>query len=286
MTVREAERFIREGLHDIYDVGEAAAISDRVIGHLTRSSREERATIRSEQLSAEQQRQLRQYMDRLLQHEPVQYVLNEAWFCGLKLYVDKNVLIPRPETEELVDLITRSLRFPFESLSVFDIGTGSGCIAIALKRKFRKANVWACDISERALQVARRNATALNLEIRFIRMDMLDKRLWKQLPGFEIIVSNPPYVPAAERGQLAPNVLQYEPATALFVPDEDPLVHYRAILDFALQHLAADGSVYLELHDNTAKDVAELFRSGGFAAELIRDMQGKERMLKAVREKR
>jgi release factor glutamine methyltransferase len=232
-------------------------------------------------LSAEQATLLESYLQRLLTHEPVQYVLNEAWFCGLKFYVDKNVLIPRPETEELVEWIITNCKFPIDQLTILDIGSGSGCIPVALKRRLGKATVWSCDISAEALKIAEKNAAELGVTVQFEELDFLDSEQSNRLPAFDIIVSNPPYVPEKDKDQMRPNVLKYEPATALFVPDHDPLVFYRAIAEFGLTHLNRDGSIYTEMHESLGTATAQLFRSKGYATEIKKDMQGKDRMLKA-----
>jgi release factor glutamine methyltransferase len=215
-------------------------------------------------------------------HEPVQYVLNEAWFYGLKFYVDQNVLIPRPETEELVDQLITDCKFPIDELNILDIGSGSGCIAISIKTKLRKAEVWSCDISKEALEAAKKNATALGADVNFVHLDFLDKTARENLPSFDIIISNPPYVPEKDKTTMQPNVLNYEPATALFVPDNDPLIFYRAIAEFGKTHLNKNGKVYAEIHESLGNDTMELFRSKGYKAEVRKDMQGKERMIIAT----
>jgi release factor glutamine methyltransferase len=167
-------------------------------------------------------------------------------------------------------------------MKILDIGSGSGCISIALKRKLRKPEVWSCDISEAALQVAKKNATDLGVDVNFIHLDFLNKEQREQLPSFDIIVSNPPYVPERDAEQMQPNVLKYEPATALFVPDNDALIFYKAIADFGKLHLYKDGTIYAEIHENIGEPVAKLFKSNNYSADLKKDMQGKDRMLKAV----
>ncbi|MBK5270374.1 MAG: peptide chain release factor N(5)-glutamine methyltransferase, partial [Bacteroidia bacterium] len=206
--------------------------------------------------------------------------LNEAWFCGFKFYIDNNVLIPRPETEELVEWIITNCKFPIGQLSILDIGSGSGCIPIALKRKLRKAEVWSCDISNEALNVARQNANNLGGDVNFFQTDFLNKDLWEELPSYDIIVSNPPYIPEKGKEEMQPNVLMYEPQVALFVPDNDALLFYKAIADFAKKHLNRNGSIYMEIHESHGKEVAQLFQSKNYFTEIKKDMQGKERMLK------
>jgi release factor glutamine methyltransferase len=201
-----------------------------VIEHITGTKRTERIIHKEKKLSKDQLTQLNDYLLRLKQHEPVQYVLNEAWFYGLKFYVDKNVLIPRPETEELIEWVITDCKFPIDKLSILDIGTGSGCIPISLKRKLRRAQVWSCDISEAALQVARNNAITIGADVNFLQLDFLNRAQTEQLPSFNIIISNPPYIPEKNKEQMQPNVLNYEPATALFVPDNDPLYFIKPLL--------------------------------------------------------
>ena len=282
MTIQEATYFLLNKLRTIYGDGEANEITDRVMEKLTGSMKTERMMYKHENITTAEEAQLSIYIERLMKHEPVQYVLNECWFYGLKFYVDNNVLIPRPETEELVDWIIRNLKFPFSELKILDVGTGSGCIAISLKRKLRKAEVWACDISEEALNVAKQNASALQAEINFRQLDFLNEQQRNSLPSFDIIVSNPPYVPQKDKTTIHENVLNFEPHTALFVPDNDALVFYSAISDFAKTHLNENGTVYCEIHESLGKETSDLFIQNGFTTELKKDMQGKDRMVKIV----
>jgi len=282
MNIAEAKKYLTGPLKTIYEEGEAAGIADLVLEYLTGNDKLERASARQILLTPEQQEKQGSILNRLLTHEPVQYVLNQSWFGGLKFYVDNNVLIPRPETEELVECIITHCKFPVNALKILDIGSGSGCIPIALKRRIRKAEVWSCDISAKALEVAKRNAETLGAEINFIQLDFLDKAAWNQLPSFDIIVSNPPYVPEKDKDTMKPNVLQYEPASALFVPDNDPLIFYKAIAEFGKEHLNKGGSIYCEIHEATGEEVARLFNLNGYSTELKKDMQQKDRMVKAV----
>ena len=248
---------------------------------LTGSKKAERMVYKNEIITIEEELLLHQYSERLLQHEPVQYVLNEAWFSNMKFYVDKNVLIPRPETEELVEWIISNCKFPVDELKILDIGSGSGCIPISLKKRIRKAEVWSFDISEGALTVAQKNAGDLGQEVNFIQLDFLDQHSWKKLPKFDIIVSNPPYIPEKDKQTMQPNVLEYEPATALFVPDNDALIFYKAIAEFGKTHLEKSGSVFMEIHESLGKEVAELFQQASYSTEIKKDMQEKDRMIKA-----
>jgi release factor glutamine methyltransferase len=281
MTMQEATYFLLNKLRTIYAESEASQMTDWVMEHLTGSKKAERMIYKNSAITNKEESDLNQFTERLMQHEPVQYVLNECWFCGLKLYVDKNVLIPRPETEELVEWVIANCKFPIDELSILDIGSGSGCIPIALKRKLRKADVWGCDISEAALQVATRNAETLGAAINFLLLDFLNKEERRRLPSFDIIISNPPYVPEKDREQMHPNVLNYEPHTALFVSDNDALIFYKAIAEFAVEHLNPGGAIYLEIHEELGDAILSLFTSKGYKTELKKDMQGKDRMIKA-----
>ena len=280
MTIQEASRHIAKQLSKIYTETEAEYISEWVIEKLTGAKKTDRISNKEKLLDTEQASQLQQWVNRLLQHEPVQYVLNEAWFCGLKFYVDKNVLIPRPETEELVEWVISDCKFPIGALSILDIGSGSGCIPIALKRRLGKAEVWSCDISDGALQVARQNATTLGVDVNFFELDFLKEKEREKLSAFDIIISNPPYIPEKDKEEMHPNVLEYEPATALFVPDNDALLFSKAIASFGKNHLNKNGIIYTEIHESLGDATTDMFQSNGYKTEIKKDMQGKERMIK------
>lgn len=281
MTMQEATYYLLNKLYSLYDKSEASQIADLVLENLTGSKKAERMIYKNEPITSAEENTLKQYTERLLQHEPVQYILNEAWFGNMKFYVDKNVLIPRPETEELIEWIISNCKFPLDALKILDIGTGSGCIPVSLKRRLRKAEVWTCDISTEALEVANKNADNLCAEINFIHADFLDKKSWEQFPKFDIIVSNPPYIPEKDRSTMHENVLQYEPATALFVPDNDALVFYKAIAEFGKSHLNKEGSIFFEIHEDLGQEVTELMQAQGYSAELKKDMQQKDRMVRS-----
>lgn len=281
MTVQEATYYVLKQLRTIYEEGEASQITDWIMEKITGSIKTERMLYKNEALTTDEEIQLQNYTERLLQHEPVQYVLNESWFFGFKFYVDKNVLIPRPETEELVEWVITNCKFPVDQLKILDVGSGSGCIPVSLKRRIRRADVWGCDISPGALEVAKRNSALLGADVNFIQLDFLDKQQWEQLPSFDIIVSNPPYVPEKDRETMQPNVLQYEPATALFVPDNDPLLFYKAIAEFGKTHLNKGGSIYTEIHEDLGEATMNVFQSAGYASEIKKYMQQKDRMVKS-----
>ena len=282
MTVQEATFYLLKKLRTIYEESEGSTITNWIMEHITGSGKTERMLYKNAILTNEKEIQLRNYTERLLQHEPVQYVLHESWFSGCKFYVDKNVLIPRPETEELVEWIITNHIHSTDTLKILDIGTGSGCIPISLKKKIPKAKIWACDISPGALDVAKQNAASSGTDINFIQLDFLDKKQWQQLPCFDIIISNPPYVPEIDKNKMNSNVLQYEPSTALFVPDNDSLVFYKAIAAFGKTHLNKSGNIYTEIHESSGIVTMEIFQSAGYTAELKKDMQQKDRMIKAT----
>lgn len=281
MTMQEATYFLLNKLRTIYSEGEAGQITDWVMENLTGSKKAERMLYKNADITSKEEVLLRQYTERLLQHEPVQYILNESWFCGLRFYVDKNVLVPRPETEELVEWVVSNCKFPVDQLRILDIGSGSGCISVSLKRRIRRAEVWGCDVSDAALAVAKKNAESLGTDVNFVQLDFLDSTTWQLLPSFDIIISNPPYIPAKGKKDKQPNVLLHEPATALFVPDNDPLVFYKAIAEFGKTHLNKAGSVFTEIHESLGERTLEIFKSAGYKSELKKDMQQKDRMIRS-----
>jgi release factor glutamine methyltransferase len=276
MTIQEATTKLLFQLYHVYDNREAANIADMVMENVTGWKRIDRVVHKHVKVSRECELKLEKITAELLNHKPVQYALNEAWFYGLKFYVDENVLIPRPETEELVEWVIRSS----PASHVLDIGTGSGCIAIAIKKKIPVLTMYACDISEAALAVASKNAAALETHIQLLNLDIFDRNEWDVLPRLNTIISNPPYIPFEEKLKMDDNVVQYEPHLALFVKDSDPLIFYRAIAEFAKKKLIPDGDIFVETHENLADAVAALFEVNQFRKiEIRKDMQGKKRMV-------
>lgn len=213
---------------------------------------------------------------------PIQYIIGKAWFYGLEFSVSNAVLIPRPETEELVSLVIAESSKHAESFSILDIGTGSGCIAVTLKKKIQRAHVYAVDVSEEALAVARQNAEQHECELKFIHADVLDETQYAQLPACTVIVSNPPYVKQSEKAVMKTNVLDYEPHRALFVREEDPLVFYRAIAAIGKQKLKSGGKIFVEINETLGLETCILFQQAGFTdVQLKQDLQGKDRMVVA-----
>ncbi|GAA4750616.1 peptide chain release factor N(5)-glutamine methyltransferase [Flavisolibacter ginsenosidimutans] len=297
MNRREARKRLIEHFEKDHDKSESKAMANFILTIFCGPDDNHFSFFNDQELTEEQVRKVNDLIRKSKGIEPVQYVMKQAHFYGLDLYVDNAVLIPRPETEELVDWIVKDVKASkkkvFEDyltqadatkeLKILDIGTGSGCIALALKNAIPKAEVWGCDVSDEALNVARRNGAQLNIRVDFQSVDILDEAQQKSLPTVDIIVSNPPYIPVAEKDTMPLNVVQHEPHTALFVPDNDALIFYKAIAHFAKKRLYKHGAIYLEIHENLGKEVVSLFEQEGYAVELRKDMQGKDRMVKAVR---
>lgn len=293
MRARQALQELAIKLQNYYEPDEAKNIAELVIEFVTGMSRSSFAMEPHKELSDEQELQLKACTDRLIKNEPVQYVLNEAWFYGMKFYVDPHVLIPRPETEELVSWVLETAKDAAQkrkdqlrerNFKVIDVGTGSGCIAVAIRKNLSfEFESWACDINDLVLTVARKNADNNQALVDFVPLDFLDASQRKQLPHIDFIVSNPPYIPVREKHTMNPNVVEYEPYTALFVPDNDPMVFYKAIADFADEKLYFGGFVFVEIHENLSEPVVALFKSRGYDTELKKDMQGKNRMVRAIK---
>ena len=281
MTLNEARTVLTKELKNVYESDELRNIIELVIEHITNMSRAEQVKNKIPYLTCTQLEDLDAITERLKKNEPVQYVLGEAWFAGMKFKVNKNVLIPRPETEELVDWIVKeSQKSKVKSQNIIDIGTGSGCIPITLKHQLPEANVSAIDVCSEALFKATENAIKLNTEVDFTLLDFLDEEKWKELHQYDIIVSNPPYVKQSEITTMHERVKEFEPHLALFVPDDDALLFYKKLSGFALKHLKPGGSLFVEINEALGEQVVNLFR--GFAnIELRKDMQGKDRMVMA-----
>lgn len=282
MNLQQYFGFFCTQLSGIYEPGEARNITEWVFEEVLLVKKHQ-IRILEKELSHIEQERLMEILERLKKEEPVQYVLDYTWFMGMKIKVNHNVLIPRPETEELVSLVTRHFDTD-KTLNIVDLGTGSGCIAIALKRALPRSNVWGIDLSETALALAQQNAAAQNTPIHFVHADLLRfnepgylKTIFEQT-CFDIIVSNPPYVRLSEKNEMKPNVVQHEPHTALFVPDEDALIFYRNILQAARHILLPAGKLFFEINESLGAELQALCRNTGFAhTELYKDIQDKQR---------
>lgn len=284
MTLAQAQTDTLTKLALLYDNREAANICDWVLEQVTGQKRIDRLINKQADLPEEQVIRLQQIIAELQTHRPVQYVLGEAWFAGMRFFVNESVLIPRPETEELVEWIVAECSKPdngHRAHSILDIGSGSGCIPIALQKKLPQYTVSSIDISEAALAVASKNAVTLDADIRFQQFDFLEESNWPELPVFDVIVSNPPYIKQSEQSAMAKHVLDFEPSLALFVPDEDALVFYRKIAAFGKTHLSKGGALFLEINEALGKETVSLYEREGYATELRKDLQGKDRMIRA-----
>ena len=287
MSIAEAYNGFFNELKSIYDDREADNIADWVFENVTQLKRWERRD-NSRDITPDQKLKSDEHLHALLLHKPVQYVLNEAWFYKLKFFVNEFVLIPRPETEELVSWVVSDFQKPGERISpaeikILDIGTGSGCIAVSLKKALPTVEITSIDVSEQALNVANENANELQTNIDFKRIDFLHEEEWQSLGNYDIIVSNPPYIPQSEKESLSKNVAAFEPGIALFVHDDDPLIFYKKIAKFSQTHLKRQGKIYVEIHEGKAKEVTRNFSECGFKTEIKNDIYGKERMIKITR---
>ncbi len=237
------------------------------------------------QLTEIQFERLQAILTRLKNNEPVQYVLGKTVFFDLDFFVAPGVLIPRQETEELVDWIIKDADAQ-KSINILDIGTGSGCIAIALAANLQMAKVQAYDISDKALEIAQKNASISKLDIEFLKFNILEHQQVTENQKFDIIVSNPPYVLEKEKEWMAKNVLNYEPELALFVKDNDPLLFYKAITNYANLNLTKEGKLYFEINEAYGKEIENLMIKEGFKSVVLRkDLNGKDRMICGIKEK-
>jgi release factor glutamine methyltransferase len=278
MTIKERYNQFIISLKEIYSDGEANAITNIAFEYFVKTSKQDLFLNGSKILTDEVASSLNMALTKLLKHEPIQYITNEAWFYNLKFYVTNDVLIPRPETEELVHEAISFLKIN-NGKRVLDIGTGSGCIAISIKKKIPQANVMAIDVSEAALGVAKENAKRNNVEVNISKINFLEENNYASFESYDVIISNPPYIPEDEKSILDKNVTEYEPHLALFVPQNGALIFYKKILSFAENHLNQNGRIFLETHENLAKETAALFIEKNYYVEIKKDMQGKERML-------
>lgn len=282
--MRNTLKKLRDALRPVYGKGETEAIIRILFHYLKGWSTVDMIIHESESLSPFLKSEIDRILQRLLNHEPIQYITGEARFHGMTLKVTPDTLIPRPETDELVDIIIADWGEKSD-LKVLDIATGSGCIAIALARSLRFPDVSAIDISSGAVMTAEENAKSMKVPVRFILHDIFS---W-QPPGqsYDIIVSNPPYIDESEKKDMEKNVVDHEPPSALFVPDDNPLIFYRHISGIASRSLSPGGILYLEINPRHSEDLRELLKSDGFGkTEILRDSFGKERFIKAARDEK
>lgn len=279
MNLSQLLAHFKTELKDVYEEEEVKSIFSVAVEHLLKLSRSKLMMNFDKELSSAEQEQFFAVTAGLKMQQPIQYLLGEAYFYGAFFKVNEAVLIPRPETEELVDWI---LEDQLTGKSVIDFGTGSGCIAISLKKHGKALEVTAVDISEEALALASENALRLESPVNFIHADILTFETEAQ---FDVIVSNPPYITGKEMAEMHQNVLAHEPHLALFVPDERPLLFYEAIADFAITHLKENGKLFFEINEYLSEETIQMLKDKGFTfIELRKDMQGKPRMILATKD--
>ncbi|HNW98985.1 MAG TPA: peptide chain release factor N(5)-glutamine methyltransferase [Bacteroidales bacterium] len=280
MKIKEAINRIDASLKNIYDEREARSIAYLVVEHLLNIPKEKILSIMEEGISIDNETMILEAMDELVKFKPVQYVTGHTSFYNCRINVNENVLIPRSETEELVDLIINGNNIIDKPIKILDIGTGSGCIAIALKKNISSSEVYATDISKAALCIAKENALNNKVEINFYHSDILDKSTWGDAREYDVIVSNPPYVRESEKKLMSKNVLDYEPSLALFVPDDSALIYYKSIADFSLIKLKPEGKLYFEINEALPDETSKMLQSKGFEEIVIRnDINGKPRFI-------
>ena len=279
--VRDIRKHYCEQLCSVYDRDEANAMILILLEHYFNIDRVKMALEPNLRLSESEMLTFHFAVKDLLKSKPIQYIIGETEFCDLKFKVNENVLIPRPETSELVMKIINSQQPTANSQQlILDIGTGSGCIAISLAKMIPDSKVYAIDISEKALETAKENAINNNVNVTFIHDDILSLRNNIETK-FDIIVSNPPYVRELEKAEMRDNVLNWEPHNALFVSDSNPLIFYRNILEFAKNNLKQNGEIWFEINEYLGKEMTDLCKEYGFSdIEIFKDFRGKERIVK------
>lgn len=283
MTLAAARAHALQDLLKTIEVGEAQAMALELVLHVAAIDKKDWGRKLHTLLNQESIIKLDQMVQRIVKGEPLQYVTEEAWFLGLRLTVTPAVLIPRPETEELVDWVISHCQFPIEKLPILEIGTGSGCIAIALQKRLRKARVTAIEYSGEALTVATRNAEEVGIHPVFLQGDLFDEHQWATWPEFSMLISNPPYIPLEEKTAMENRVIAHEPALALFVSNEDPLCYYRSLGKLLLSKGLPGAQLFCELNAKLAEDTSRLLKGMGLQTEIKLDMQGKQRMIRAWR---
>lgn len=292
MTIGEAERKLYDDIQHIYDTDEAKAIAQLALSHVCGISKVQLAIRKNDLLDDSKEKEVGVILADLIRGKPVQYILGETEFFGLPIKVTPAVLIPRSETEELVEWVLEeskkikskdSKNNEHTLFRILDIGTGSGCIPIALKKHLADAEAFGMDVSPEALEIAKENAILNDVNIQFFYGDILLPHNQHPSTHYNIIISNPPYITIAEKSKMHRNVLDHEPHTALFVPDDDPLLFYKAIADFALGHLTSDGLLFLEINEFLGDNTVSMLQSKGFKNVILRkDLQGKNRMIRAT----
>ncbi len=279
MSLQDTKQAMKHQLSNVYDALELNSIVNILIEEVTGWDALHQNIHKNDALEQSHTDQLTQYVEKLLTGKPLQYIIGKAWFMGKAFMVNEAVLIPRPETEELVEWIVEYAQIINKPLSILDIGTGSGCIPISLKQAIPNASITAIDISKEALAVAQQNAAADNTNIEWIELDILQTKHLKD--QYDIIVSNPPYIPLREKPNMQSQVINHEPAIALFVPDQYPLIFYSKIAHIGKSALKSNGQLFFEIHYDQGEAIMALLNEMGYHAELRQDIYGKDRMVRA-----
>lgn len=267
--------YIRNALNNSYPSSEIESFISIIFENIFNYSKHDIILNDNKVLSKLEFEKVEEVVHRLQNFEPIQYIFGQTWFYNLPFEVNRNVLIPRHETEELVDLILKNHKN--EPLKILDIGTGSGCIPIALKKCNPLFKISSCDISEEALKTAKRNAIKNEVEINFMHKNILSNKTFGNI-RFDLIVSNPPYIAENEKTMMNANVLEYEPHLALFVPDNDPLLFYRQIISHSKQILRQGGEIYFEINEAYGIEINNLLKKNNFESKLYKDINGKDRI--------
>jgi release factor glutamine methyltransferase len=281
--IKDIRRYYKQQLVDLYDENEIDSFLYILFEEYTGLSKAQILLNADRTISESELLKIHFGAKALMNNKPIQYIIGSSEFYGLMFRVNPDVLIPRPETEELVELIIKG-NSEKGKLAIIDIGTGSGCIAITLKKYLQDSEIVALDVSTNTLNVAKENAKLNGQDVQFLKMDFLKPQSWDKLENFDIVVSNPPYVRKSEIKAMNKNVLDYEPEKALFVEDQNPLIFYNAIAKFAKEHLNKLGVVYCEINQYLGNETSALFVDAGFqSVDIIRDINGNDRILKALR---
>lgn len=283
-TVEAVKRYFRDRLKDQFSESEIRQMLKTVVCERLKLSSADFLLSDAHLLWESDLLYFRSIVKRLQSNEPFQYIIGHTDFYGLSIKTDKRALIPRPETEELVRWIVDD-QIAKKELKIIDLCTGSGCIALALKSAFKDANVIGVDVSADALNLARENTYSLGLEVEWLELDLLDEQAYSVLEAssFDVWVSNPPYIPSADKSAMAENVLEHEPHLALFVEDHDPLIFYRVIAQQGKKYLKKGAGLYFEIHEDLSGPVAHLLEQESYhSVEIRQDLQGKNRMVKAL----
>ena len=279
MSLNEIKQSIKQKLAAEFEAIELNSMLSMLIEHITGWNQVQQVVNKDTPITEAQLTDFEIHANELLKGKPIQYIIGKSWFMGNEFIVNENVLIPRPETEELVEWIVEYASIVDRPLKIIDLGTGSGCIPITLKNALPNCTITGIDISTEALAVAKLNAIKLNAAVEWIPQDIL---MSASLPdSYDIIVSNPPYIPAREKTDMQTQVKDHEPSIALFVEDEDPLIFYRIIARLGKQSLTTNGQLFFEIHYDQGEALLAMLNEMNYHAELRQDMYGKDRMIRA-----